>query len=90
MSQQTSAGVVLKREGTRPDKSVVSWGRLLVQGPDGGGGFGQVGAAGTRRRVSVAVGSWLAPMMARPRLVRVKNTPNTTASTASMAISHSR
>ena len=31
---------------------------------------------------SVAVGSWLAPMIARPRLVRVKNNPSNTASTA--------
>ena len=39
---------------------------------------------------SVAVGSWLAPMIASPRLVRVKNSPSTTASTASVPISHSR
>ena len=39
---------------------------------------------------SVAVGSWLAPMMASPRLVRVKNTPSKTASTARVPINHSR
>ena len=39
---------------------------------------------------SVAVGSWLAPMMASPRFVLVKNRPSTTARTASVPMSHSR
>ena len=39
---------------------------------------------------SVAVGSWLAPMIASPRLVLVKNSPSTTASTARVPISHNR